>query len=206
LRYQGRLTNWNDDKGYGFVTPNGGGDRAFVHISAFADKRRRPIDGELITYAVVKDSRNRLRAEEVRYPGAAKPVARRGTPQYTTTLALIVPFCGVLVVLVLLGKTPFWVPFAYVIASGVTFMAYGFDKSAAMNGRWRTRERSLHLLSLLGGWPGALVAQRMFRHKSRKADFQVVFWITVLINCGVLAWSATDAGAAYIRAHVSTVE
>jgi uncharacterized membrane protein YsdA (DUF1294 family) len=98
------------------------------------------------------------------------------------------------------------VPFAYVIASGLTFIVYGFDKSAAMNGRWRTQESMLHLLSLLGGWPGALVAQQMFHHKSRKVEFQVVFWITVFLNCGVLAWSATDTGASVIRGTLGIAE
>lgn len=200
LRHQGRLTSWNDDKGYGFVTPNGGGVRVFVHISAFMNKRRRPVDGELITYRVVRDPRNRLRADEVRYPAEPKPVSKQATPRYAMAVALIVPFSCAVVALALLGKTPPLVPFAYAIVSGITFMVYGFDKSAAMNGRWRTQESLLHLLSLSGGWPGALVAQQMFRHKSRKVEFQVVFWITVLVNCGVLAWWATDSGASVIRA------
>jgi len=203
MRYQGRLTSWNDDKGYGFVTPNGGGDRVFVHITAFTNKRRRPVDGELITYRVVTDSRNRLRADEIGYPAEPKPVSKQATPQYAMAAALIVPFGCVVVVLAFLGKTPLLVPFAYVIVSGLTFIVYGFDKSAAMNGRWRTKESALHLLSLAGGWPGALVAQQMFRHKSRKVEFQVVFWITVLLNCGVLGWSATDTGASAIRATLS---
>jgi uncharacterized membrane protein YsdA (DUF1294 family)/cold shock CspA family protein len=199
MRYQGRLSNWNDDKGYGFVTPNGGGDAVFVHISAFVNRRRRPVDGELITYGVVKDSRNRLRAAEVRYPSEAKPVARQVTPRYAMAAGLIIPFGCVVVALAFLGKTPILVPLAYALVSCLTFAVYGVDKSAAMNGRWRTQEGTLHLLSLAGGWPGALVAQQMFRHKSRKAEFQVAFWITVVLNCGVFAWSATDAGASFIR-------
>jgi uncharacterized membrane protein YsdA (DUF1294 family) len=105
----------------------------------------------------------------------------------------------VLVALVFLGKTPFPVPFLYVIASGITFAAYGFDKSAATNKRWRTRESTLHVLSVLGGWPGALIAQQMFRHKSRKLEFQVFFWLSVAINCGALGWSASESGATTIR-------
>ena len=103
------------------------------------------------------------------------------------------------VALAFLGKTPFLVPFLYVIASGITFIAYGFDKSAAMNNRWRTQESTLHVLSVLGGWPGALIAQQMFRHKSRKVEFQIFFWLTVAINCGVLGWSATESGATIIH-------
>ena len=200
MRYEGQLTSWNDDKGYGFVTPNGGGNRAFVHITAFPSKLRRPVEGDLITYAVAKDSRNRLRAEDIRYPGHPKAPSKQGTPRYAAVTVLIVSFGCVVVALAFLGRTPPVVPFIYVIASGITFIAYGFDKSAAMNARWRTREGTLHLLSVLGGWPGALVAQQMFRHKSRKLEFQIAFWLTVLLNCGVLGWFATEAGVSAIRA------
>jgi uncharacterized membrane protein YsdA (DUF1294 family)/cold shock CspA family protein len=198
MRYQGRLTSWNDAKGYGFVTPNGGGDRAFVHISAFTGRRRRPVEGDLITYAVVRDSRNRLRADDVRYPGEPPPT-KQATSRYAGAAALIVSFGCVVVALALLGKTPFLVPFMYVIASGTTFIVYAFDKSAALNGRWRTQENTLHLLSVVGGWPGALIAQQMFRHKSRKVEFRIVFWLTVFLNCGVLGWTATETGATAIR-------
>jgi uncharacterized membrane protein YsdA (DUF1294 family) len=64
----------------------------------------------------------------------------------------------------------------------VTFMAYALDKSAAQRGTWRTKETTLHLLALVGGWPGALLAQQLLRHKSSKTQFRHVFWATVLIN------------------------
>jgi uncharacterized membrane protein YsdA (DUF1294 family) len=70
----------------------------------------------------------------------------------------------------------------------MTYFIYGFDKSAAQNQRWRVAERTLHLLALLGGWPGALCAQQRYRHKSKKSAFLVVFWLTVLVNCSVLGW------------------
>ncbi|MBL1376176.1 DUF1294 domain-containing protein [Zobellella sp. CGMCC 1.18722] len=71
---------------------------------------------------------------------------------------------------------------------------YGLDKQAARQNLWRTRESTLHLLALAGGWPGALVAQRRLRHKSRKASFQLVFWLSVVANVGVLAWLLFDPG------------
>ena len=79
----------------------------------------------------------------------------------------------------------------YIGASLVAFMAYALDKSAARSGQWRTQESTLHLLALIGGWPGALVAQNQLRHKSRKTAFQVIFWATVLLNFGALAWLLT---------------
>jgi uncharacterized membrane protein YsdA (DUF1294 family) len=76
----------------------------------------------------------------------------------------------------------------YLIASAASIIVYALDKSAARHGRWRTSEMTLHLLALIGGWPGALVAQRLFHHKSRKRSFQAVFLFTVVLNCTLLLW------------------
>ncbi len=79
----------------------------------------------------------------------------------------------------------------YVIFSLVAFLAYALDKSAAVAGRWRTPESTLHLLTLAGGWPGALLAQQLLRHKTTKESFIVAFWLSVLLNvAGFVAWHA----------------
>jgi uncharacterized membrane protein YsdA (DUF1294 family) len=77
---------------------------------------------------------------------------------------------------------------AYVVLSAVTFVVYGMDKSAAQSGRWRTPEATLHLLALVGGWPGAFFAQRAFRHKTKKQPFRTIFWCTVAANCSAVGW------------------
>jgi uncharacterized membrane protein YsdA (DUF1294 family)/cold shock CspA family protein len=201
MRYQGRLVNWNDEKGFGFVTPNSGGDNAFVHIKSFSSRRRRPVDGDLITYEVTRDARNRLQAKSIRYAGEPTPAPYCETSQYTGIAVVAIFFC-MLTVLVLLGRTPIPAIFLYFITSCITFIIYAFDKSASMNNRWRTQESTLHIFGLIGGWPGALIAQRMFRHKNKKREFQVIFWLSVTINCGLLVWSATKPGAAIIRQYV----
>jgi uncharacterized membrane protein YsdA (DUF1294 family) len=74
------------------------------------------------------------------------------------------------------------VAIAYVVLSVVAFFAYAVDKSAAIKGRWRTSESSLHLLGLACGWPGALLAQQFLRHKTAKPSFVFGFWVTVIAN------------------------
>jgi uncharacterized membrane protein YsdA (DUF1294 family) len=64
----------------------------------------------------------------------------------------------------------------------MTYVAYALDKSSARRGEWRTTESALHALSVVGGWPGALLAQQFLRHKSTKAEFRSVFWATVVVN------------------------
>ena len=84
---------------------------------------------------------------------------------------------------------------AYVLMSSVLFAVYGLDKSAARRGASRTPEWVLHVMALLGGWPGALVAQRVFRHKTVKQPFRTIFWATVVANCGMLVMVLVLYGA-----------
>ncbi len=72
---------------------------------------------------------------------------------------------------VLLRLAPVWVLAAYVMLGAVSFAVYGFDKRAARRGEWRVTEASLHGIDLIGGIAGGLVAQLVFRHKTRKASF-----------------------------------
>lgn len=103
------------------------------------------------------------------------------------------------------GTLPAEVVWFYLAASLAAFSAYALDKSAARNGRWRTQESTLHLIGLAGGWPGALVAQRLLRHKSRKQSFQIVFWATVIVNCCTLAWFVTTSGSLALHSMLGAV-
>ena len=104
---------------------------------------------------------------------------------------------------VLASKIPIVVLGIYVSVSVLTFIVYALDKSAAKRDAWRTPESTMHLLSVLCGWPGAIVAQEMLRHKSSKASFRVVFWITVVLNCSVFTWLFTRKGAAALNTLLS---
>ena len=90
-------------------------------------------------------------------------------------------------------RLPPWIGIGYLLASVACFIAYALDKSAARSKSRRTAERTLLLLGLAGGWPGAVLAQRWLRHKSAKASFQAKFWVTVVLNS-----AAFVAGAVYL--------
>ena len=105
-----------------------------------------------------------------------------------------------------LGYTPLFIPVIYVFVSLVTYGIYAKDKSAAENGSWRVSETTLHTLSLLGGWPGARIAQLAIRHKTAKTGFQLAFWITVAVNCAALAWLHTKPGAIFLNTYTFKVE
>lgn len=187
MRHVGRITDWNDEKGFGFVSPNGGGERAFVHIKSFEKRGRRPIDGDLISYESGLDERRRLNATRIRsmtIPAKFQSPQRTWLPRKTIgILALLV-----IAVAAYLNRIPPLVVLVYAGMSLIAFFAYGLDKSAARTNRWRTQESTLHLFEFLGGWPGALIAQGSFHHKTRKLSFQIAFWLVVALNLGGLAW------------------
>lgn len=81
----------------------------------------------------------------------------------------------------------------------MTFFIYAIDKSAARRSAWRTPERTLHLLALAGGWPGALLAQQLLRHKTAKLPFRITFWVTVVLNVAGLLWLCSPAGKSYVH-------
>ncbi len=199
MRQQGRITTWNDDKGFGFITRNGDGPSTFVHVRGFADGQRRPALDELVTYTIGRDAKGRPRALEVRRVGAAK---RRDAlpPPGNGGIAFAITFGVLIAGLAASARMPLVVCALYLAMSVVTYFAYGLDKAAARTNRWRTQEKTLHLLALVGGWPGAAVAQRVLRHKNRKTGFLAVYWITVSINCAVLAWLFSPMGADSLHA------
>src|SRR6187455_1139844 len=76
------------------------------------------------------------------------------------------------------------------VMSAVCFTAYGLDKRLAVNGSRRVPENTLQLLALLGGWPGALLGQRQFRHKTKKVSFLIVFWLVVVLHVAIVGAAA----------------
>ena len=79
-------------------------------------------------------------------------------------------------------------PLLYAGLSVLTFITYWLDKRKAQAGRWRTPESTLQFMALLGGWPGALLAQSYLRHKSQKRAFLFVFYLMSLVNLVALSW------------------
>ena len=205
MRFQGKISHWNDDKGFGFVEPNGGGERAFVHVKAFQSRDRRPVNGDIIVYELTYDQHNRNQAVNIHFSHTAKAIKKQSAyafKQRTDTQLgniLTVLFCLGLTGSILIGKLPAIVAGIYLLMSLVAFIAYAIDKSAAQAGRWRTKERTLHLIAIIGGWPGALLAQRVLRHKTSKPEFQLIYKVCIVVNIAGLIWLHTQAGMALLN-------
>ena len=198
MRPKGKIKSWNDENGFGFITPSTGGKQVFVHIKAFSNRNRRPEINQLLSYVLSTDKQGRPCAVKATLAGDRLP---QDTKRKNASLEVIyaVFFLCFVGVSVLMAKIPLLILALYMVASMLTFVIYAVDKSAAKARAWRTQERTLHLLSLAGGWPGALVAQRVLHHKSKKQSFRSVFWVTVLLNCGAFVWLFTPTGAATLQ-------
>jgi uncharacterized membrane protein YsdA (DUF1294 family) len=80
-----------------------------------------------------------------------------------------------------------WIAIWYLFISLICFGLYALDKSAAIAGRTRISELKLLSFGLLGGWPGAILAQQLLRHKTKKPMFRIVFWLSVIVNIAALS-------------------
>lgn len=109
-------------------------------------------------------------------------------------------FLLILGVSVWVGYAPAWVLWLYLAMSATTFVAYALDKRAARARGSRTPEATLHLLGVSGGWPGARLAQQIVRHKTAKTSFQVVFWLTAVVNVTVLVYVLSPDGRGLLSA------
>lgn len=186
----GVIETWKGDEGYGFIQPDGGGKDYFFHKSAISNQNQ-PAPGQTVTFTVGRDDKGRLRAENVTIKGRVAKVTEPQKPAFG------LPELG--------GRGPasigstrlflFAIPFAatafaaewgllaiYTISSLIGFGAITLDKRFAQQKMWRIPEASLHLIELVGGWPGSGAAQQMVRHKTQKLSYQLTFWLIAALH------------------------
>ncbi len=202
---QGTLTRWDDARGFGHIESSQGGEPIFFHISAWPRNLPRPQLQQAVAFEIEigpkgKRARN-VQPMRVRRPQAPSQRDRKHPAQWgTATLFALPAFVALYGLASILWRIPLWVAGLYCIASAITFVAYAADKSAAERRAWRTQEDTLHVLALVGGWPGALLAQQVLRHKSSKVEFRRAFWGTVGLNVIVLLVLASPARTMLLRA------
>lgn len=171
-RIAGRVSEWVEERGFGWVEH--GGVRLFAHIREFR-KGRVPVKGDEVTFVPGLDPLGR--------PCALRLILKKehdGPGPWACvqlSVLMVLPFLAGL-------KLPLaaWaVPGAMLVVSVAAWRIYRSDKKAAEAGAWRFSETMLHLLELLGGWPGAFLAQKRYHHKTRKASYQVIFQSIVFL-------------------------
>ena len=208
-RQQGRITKWQDDKGFGFIETEAG-ESVFFHVSEFKASRR-PANGNEVVFTVAQDNQGRLQAKQVQELDFVKQKMAEKNSQIRQRNSrksqqadfeegqnkrafLGIGFYGVLILLAFTGELSWLVVGWYVLLGILTYLTYAKDKRAAQSDGWRTPESTLHLLSALGGWVGALVAQTYLRHKSQKPEFRMAYYLTVVINLAGLLFVMAGEG------------
>lgn len=208
-RQQGHIVKWQDDKGFGFIK-TAAGEAIFFHISEFK-AAHRPANGDEVVFTIGQDNQGRLQAKQVQELGFVQQQMAEKNLQIRQRNAkknqqadfaaaqkkrvfLGIGFYAVLILLVVMGDLSWLVVAWYAALAIITYLSYAKDKAAAQSGGWRTPEMTLHIMSALGGWVGALVAQTYLRHKSQKPDFRMAYYLTVIINLAGLLFIMTCGG------------
>jgi uncharacterized membrane protein YsdA (DUF1294 family)/cold shock CspA family protein len=190
MRVQGKIASWNSDKGFGFIAPSSGDQQIFVHIRSLPNRSLHPEVGLEVSYEIASDAQGRTRAENVRVGRGLFLIGPASKAFLTAAVFLLAVYAGAV-----LRLLPMLLVWWYLSLSVISLAIYALDKSAARKGGQRTPESTLHFLSLAGGWPGALYAQQLLRHKSIKRSFVGAFWVTVVLNVVALAYVASPYGA-----------
>lgn len=204
----GIVRQWNDRKGFGFIKSDSGVD-IFFHIAALYGDCR-PKVGDKVFYIQAKDDQGRIAAKHVRYrhltvdnPDIRKKPVSASLDKPNENIKVILKnkkivfqniklklFIFVLLLVpMLIGVTQLWnnhgFPWAaclYLVTSLLAFYLYWDDKKRAGINAQRIPEATLHIVEILGGWIGALFAQQLFRHKTRKLSFQFIFWLIIIVH------------------------
>lgn len=204
MEFEGILKDWNDERGFGFIESNQGGQKIFAHIKSFNIVGRPEVNKvyrfeietneqgkkRAVNIKTVKRSNDKLAKDLKIRQGSRRN--KKTTAQWGTATLFIIPlFILIYLACLIFLKVPEHAFLVYIVSSAISFGIYFIDKSAAEAGRRRIPEANLHMFALFSGWPGALIAQQVFRHKSVKKEFRQIFWMTVIFNiAGLITVSA----------------
>jgi uncharacterized membrane protein YsdA (DUF1294 family)/cold shock CspA family protein len=201
-KHTGRIIEWDEKKGFGFL--HDGTHRVFIHSRDFAEHRKVPERGDTLTFDIGEDFTGRSVAKNAVITGST---GRLRLKHFVALLFLLIA-PGFAIHRLSAQFDALLMSGTVALISFFTFLAYIWDKHQARTGGWRTAENTLHLLALIGGWPGAYLAQRRLRHKSSKVSFLVVFWVIVVVHQFValdfsLGWKISHAAIGAVRGNQS---
>ncbi len=179
----GTISEWDAEKGQGFITVSGQPKRIFFQLADVSRKGHSPKVDEYVRFHVTKDVYGSIRATDIETPTS-----------FNFSSAIAVWFASVLCASVYLFEYSLIATVFYFLVSAITYAIYAFDKSAEQHGGWRIPLFSLYFLSLIGGWPGALLAQGFLYYRYHDDLFKVLLWFTALANFTLYCWTLSPHG------------
>lgn len=190
--YQGVISRWNDQSGYGFIRLDNSNNSVYFHISSYGYEHSRPEEGDrVVFYAHWNEEKKKYSATRVLQEEDEKALPKAGVVDFD--VAYEGRFSSVIfsVLILFYFFALFWAKWefaaAILIISGLTFSLYRRDKwYALIKKKFRIPETDLYISALLGGWPGAIVARRFYRHKISKSRFMIFFWACMVLNTVVV--------------------
>lgn len=210
MRKQGKVFRWDTAKGFGFIRSPDTDQEIFFHIRDYRGNTA-PREGEAVWFEEIHVGGKGPRGMSVQPANAVndlrsgastsnKPKSRwqpaKSNSRHISSdsepnnsipiLVLIFAWVSLIGWGITHKRIPVWALAAVVAVNLMTLSVYAHDKYAAQKGRWRVKEDTLHILSLIGGWPGAWFAQQTLRHKSRKVAFRRTYWATVFMHFSAL--------------------
>ena len=211
MQLTGKVVFWRDDKGFGFVVCDQTQQKLFFHIRDHAGTEGRPQMGDTLQFSVKQDKQGRDIAAPWQFvtsqstASAASPKAAVHSDslsiQYANQIALLfrISFLIAVIIALLFGRLLYILPLLYLEASLFTYWLYKTDKEAAIarHGN-RLTEESLQLFSLIGGWPGAYLAQQQLAHKRSKLPFRREFGFVIVGNTLLLIWLLSPWGQQFL--------
>lgn len=193
LGVAGKIVQWNEEKGYGFIQTQALAEPIFFHASTLIAREYTPQPDEAVTVKARYDAdKKRWQATEVSSATRAQHVAaqqKRGNTlirPMQNKLIWAIPI-ALIYLIVLYTQAP-KLALSNLIVSLIALALYAWDKRCALAQSSRIPETSLHAVALLGGWAGALIARYLFRHKTQKQPFVSLFWLTVILNIAATAY------------------
>jgi len=204
MNKQGTIVRWDAERGFGFVRSPATDADVFFHIGDYRGGRTVPAEGLQVRYEEIHVGGKGPRAmavvplEATGLEGAATAPRRKRAPppphaavEIRVMLLLLPAYAALLVWAAWTQHIAVPIALSAPLLGVVTFYLYWSDKFAAQRHARRTPELVLHAASVLGGWHGAWLAQRLLRHKSSKPDFRKTYWISVALHwAALLAWLA----------------
>jgi uncharacterized membrane protein YsdA (DUF1294 family)/cold shock CspA family protein len=185
---KGFIVMVNPKEGYGFIRPeaNRNVDGKDVHFALRQVEGHKSVrQGQAVSYYVTRSDKG-VTAIKVR-PGSALSIPYLKFLLIGIVSALLL-LAGLVIVLDQPASLPLWIALWVAAFSIATYGVYAYDKAQAQSSGLRVPEAVLHLMGALGGTPGAFVAMRALRHKTKKAQFRVIFWLIVAAQVGFLIW------------------